>query len=212
MTPKILKTPHWKLFILVVGIPFVGMIITMITAVSLLIGQHNPQPETMLPVMFIFPVIGLFATVIQLYWHWSVATGLQPYLHPDTKLRVKRFKIFFFIPLIYLGIFSLVGLIITTQIQPAMTTNGEPPNLTWAIPLFILLFLMHFFAMFCIIYVLYFIAKTLKSVELQREAHFSDYIGEFFLIWFFPVGVWFIQPRVNRIVQGDQLKDTSVID
>lgn len=210
MTPKILTTPHWKLFILVVGIPFVAGLVLMITMVSLLVGQREPNPETIFPIMFIFPVIGLFAAVIQFYWHWSVATGLQSYLHPETKLRVKRFKFFFFVPLVYLGAFMLFGAIMATQVQSM--ENNEPQDIAWAIPLFILVFLMHFFSMFCIIYTLYFIAKTLKSVELQREAHFSDYIGEFFLIWFFPVGVWFIQPRVNRIIQGSQLNDTSLID
>jgi len=210
MTPKILHTPHWKLFILVVGIPFVAAITSVIIMVSLLINQHNPRPETIFPVMFVFPAIGLFAAAIQFYWHWSVATGLQSYLHPETKLRIKRFKIFFFIPLVYFSVFALVGTILSTKIQPM--NQGEAPNLAWMIPLFILMFLMHFFSMFCIIFVLYFIAKTLKSVELQREAHFSDYIGEFFLIWFFPVGIWFIQPRINRIVHGNQHTDNSLID
>lgn len=211
MTPKILQTPHWKLFILVVGIPFVSAITSVIIMVSLLINQHSPRPESVFPVMFIFPVIGLFGAVIQLYWQWSIATKLQAYMHPDMrKLRVKRFKLFFFIPWVYFSVMMLVMFIITTQFDPA--NNDPSPNMMWLIPLIMLGFLMHFFSMFCLIYSLYFVAKTLKSAELQREAHFSDYIGEFFLIWFFPVGVWFIQPRVNRIVQGDQLKDTSLID
>ena len=211
MTPKILQTPHWKLFIPVVGIPFVAAIGMMITMVSLVISQREPNPETFFPIVFIFPVIGLFGAVIHLYWQWSVATGLQSYMHPDMrKLRVKRFKLFFFIPMIYMGLFMLVMIITSTQIDPQH--NGESPNMMWLIPMIILAFLMHFFSMFCLVYCLYFTAKTLKSAELQREAHFSDYIGDFFLFWFFPVGIWFLQPRINRIVQKDRLNDTSVID
>ncbi|MBI3240197.1 MAG: hypothetical protein HYZ43_15335 [Flavobacteriia bacterium] len=52
----------------------------------------------------------------------------------------------------------------------------------------------------------------LKSVELQREAVYTEYSSDFFLIWFFPVGVWSIQPRINRIVQGNQHTDDSLID
>ncbi len=211
MTPKILQTLHWKLFILVVGIPFVGAIVLMITMVSLVISQHEPNPETFFPIVFIFPAIALFGVVIQLYWQWSVATGLQPFMHSEMrKLRVKRFKIFFFVPWIYFAVIILFTTIITSQIEPS--DNGVSPNLMWLIPVIILAFLMHFFSMFCLVYSLYFIAKTVKSVELQREAHFSDYIGDFFLIWFFPVGIWFIQPRINRIVQRDQFNDASVID
>ncbi|HLP56329.1 MAG TPA: hypothetical protein VK151_14930 [Fluviicola sp.] len=211
MTPKILKMPHWKLFILVFGIPFAGMMIAMIGTIFMAVSQREPEPATFIPIMIVFPLIGLFGAVVQLYWMWSMATGLQSYMHPDMrKLRVKRFKVFFFIPWIYFAVFMSTIIIITTQIEPS--DNGDPSDILWAIPLFILAFLMHFFSMFCIFYTLYFIAKTLVSAELQREAHFSDYIGDFFLIWFFPVGVWFIQPRVNKIVSEGQFSNYEVID
>jgi hypothetical protein len=57
-------------------------------------------------------------------------------------------------------------------------------------------------------YTLWFNAKTFKSVELQREALIGDYIGEFFLLWYFPIGIWFIQPRINKIfgsVENDNI-------
>jgi hypothetical protein len=54
--------------------------------------------------------------------------------------------------------------------------------------------------MFCIFYALYFNAKALKAVEWQKKVTLSDYVGDFFLIWFFPIGLWFIQPRINNIV------------
>ncbi len=203
--------PHWKLFILVFGIPFAGMMIAMIGTIFMAVSQREPEPATFIPIMIVFPLIGLFGAVVQLYWMWSMATGLQSYMHPDMrKLRVKRFKVFFFIPWIYFAVFMSTIIIITTQIEPS--DNGDPSDILWAIPLFILAFLMHFFSMFCIFYTLYFIAKTLVSAELQREAHFSDYIGDFFLIWFFPVGVWFIQPRVNKIVSEGQFSNYEVID
>lgn len=203
--------PHWKLFILVFGIPFAGMMIAMIGTIFMAVSQREPEPATFIPIMIVFPLIGLFGAVVQLYWMWSMATGLQSYMHPDMrKLRVKRFKVFFFIPWIYFAVFMSTIIIITTQIEPS--DNGDPSDILWAIPLFILAFLMHFFSMFCIFYTLYFIAKTLVSAELQREAHFSDYIGDFFLIWFFPVGVWFIQPRVNKIVSEGQFSHYEVID
>jgi hypothetical protein len=56
--------------------------------------------------------------------------------------------------------------------------------------------------MFFIFYSLYFIAKELKSVELQKPVTFSDFAGEFFLLWFFPIGIWIIQPRINKIFES----------
>jgi bacteriorhodopsin len=68
--------------------------------------------------------------------------------------------------------------------------------------IFALVVPLHLFSMFYIFYTLYFAAKTVKTVELQREVTFSDFAGEFFLIWFYPVGVWIIQPKVNKMIEG----------
>ncbi|GAP73105.1 hypothetical protein SAMD00024442_6_77 [Candidatus Symbiothrix dinenymphae] len=52
---------------------------------------------------------------------------------------------------------------------------------------------------FCIFYCFYFIAKALKTAELQRPVKFRDFAQEFFLIWILPVGIWIIQPRINQL-------------
>lgn len=57
----------------------------------------------------------------------------------------------------------------------------------------------HLISMAGIFYSLYFAARALKSVELQRSVSFNDFRREFFLLWFFPVGIWLIQPRINRL-------------
>jgi hypothetical protein len=45
------------------------------------------------------------------------------------------------------------------------------------------------------------VAKTIKTVELQREVNFSEFIGEFFMIWFYFIGIWILQPKINRMVK-----------
>ena len=62
---------------------------------------------------------------------------------------------------------------------------------------------LHFLAMIAMLYVLAFSAKNLIMAERQSLVSFFDYSGPFFLMWFFPIGVWFVQPRVNRLVEVD---------
>ncbi|MFD2245959.1 hypothetical protein [Pontibacter ruber] len=57
----------------------------------------------------------------------------------------------------------------------------------------------HLLSMIFIFMGMRFAAKTMKSVELGREAKFSDYAGEFFLMWFSIIGYWVLQPRLNRL-------------
>jgi hypothetical protein len=77
-------------------------------------------------------------------------------------------------------------------------TNGQSNDKGAAVGLFVFV---HLLSMVCIFLGLRFAAKTMKSVELGRMAKFGDYAGEFFLIWFSPIGVWFLQPRLNKLTE-----------
>jgi len=215
MINKLLNARHWKLFVITTGIPFVLFIVMIIIQVSMIVSQQG-QPATRMsanfsPAIIIVPaiigIVMLFAAFIHFAWIFSVATGLQPFMHPEMrKLKVKRFRLFFFFPLAYAVVIPLFMFSISNMINV-----DKEPNLGVLIPVFILMFCLHFFSAFCMIYTLYFTAKTLRSAEMQKEAHFSDYIGEFFLIWFYPVGIWFIQPRVNAIVNGTAARKAGAL-
>ena len=45
-----------------------------------------------------------------------------------------------------------------------------------------------------------FSAKALKQNEKKIDLKFTDYLTEFLLIIFFGIGIWIIQPRLNKII------------
>ncbi|MBR4841447.1 MAG: hypothetical protein IK005_13385 [Paludibacteraceae bacterium] len=51
---------------------------------------------------------------------------------------------------------------------------------------------------------IYLLAKAMRVAELQREVKVKEVLGDFFLFLFFPLGVWFLQPRVNRMYEKDK--------
>jgi len=59
-------------------------------------------------------------------------------------------------------------------------------------------------------YCLYFNAKALKTAELQKPLTFSDFAGEFFLLWFFPIGIWILQPRINKLFDPEAGASTEI--
>ena len=70
-----------------------------------------------------------------------------------------------------------------------------------------------FYVFYAYLNMLAFPMKLLTSIELDREATFREYLLDFFLLLFFPIGVWFLQPRINRAVQKANLtreKETPV--
>ncbi|WP_420317467.1 hypothetical protein [Ekhidna sp.] len=63
-----------------------------------------------------------------------------------------------------------------------------------------------FLGFFWSVYVIYAIiqffsypAKILKSIELNKEARFINYLGYFVLFIFWPFGIWAIQPKLNNL-------------
>lgn len=164
-----LRLKHWQLFLLVVVLPIF----------------LPSDPATSLPFFFITMI--LVGGVI-FGWVYSLGINLHKKLPQSVLMNLRLFKWMIFISLVYISAISLY----TSQ---TLSSSGQQFNTG----IFALIFTLHLFVMFCLFYCLHFIAKSLKALELRKHVTFSDYAGEFFLIWFFPFGIWFIQPRINKL-------------
>jgi hypothetical protein len=54
--------------------------------------------------------------------------------------------------------------------------------------------------LFSLLYQFYFSAKMLASVSKGKLADYKQWLPFFFSFWLFPIGIWFIQPKVNRFL------------
>lgn len=205
MINKFLKAKHWQLFTLMFGIPILLQIVVIISMFANIDSNGNPDQTGMLNMIKIFPIIMFLYVGLLFGWFWSIGIGLQKYLPTDIKMKIKKFKIFFFIPLTYI-LFLLV--IIGTTLYGISSGSNAVGRLVGKM-LFVVI-PMHLFSMFCIFYLLYFVSKTIKTTELKRTVTFSDFIVEFFMIWFFPIGIWFIQPRLNKIASEKSTNGNTV--
>lgn len=202
MIDTFLKAKHWQLFIVMLGIPLLFQFYTMFNMFSNLDSESNPNPENIMKTFQIFPIIMILFSLVFFGWFWSIAIGLQKNIPEEIKMKVKKFKILFFIPFIYIIFF----MIYTGGIFSGMGTNRFPNGggfVAIILPL-------HLFSMFCIFYSMYFVAKTIKTVELQRETGFGDFAGEFFLLWFYFIGIWVIQPKVNKLYGEENTTTNNV--
>ena len=192
MIKLFLRAKHWQLFILMVGLPFLFQIITIIYVIM----TDNP-----LFAFSTFPIFMLLYIGIFFGWFWSIGVGLHKFLPENHNLNLKKFKIFFLIP------FAYIILLMFSMMYLGFFSVFPPPDDMIGISL-ILIVPFHLFSIFCMFYMLYFCAKTIKSIELNREVDFSDYAGEFFLIWFYIVGIWVLQPKINRIYSEEIIAPT----
>jgi hypothetical protein len=178
---RLLHLKHWQLFGLVIGLPFIiEMVVMTYMTVSGSIGM----------LMILIPLLSIFVMSIFFGWLWAMGVHLHSMLPENVKMNLNTFKIFLIIPSVYI-VLLMIFMFGIFSVNPE---NGEA-----SMEIMPLIVPLHLFSMFCIFYCLYFVSKVLKAVEWQRPVTFSDYVGEFFLIWFFPLGIWFIQPRVNKM-------------
>ncbi|MFN6945157.1 MAG: hypothetical protein ACK4ND_09435 [Cytophagaceae bacterium] len=197
MTERFLKAKHWQIFLLTFGLPMIIHFTTMGFMVVKFVSQENPDPTMMFDYMKFFPVIMILFMAVYFGWFWSVAIGLQKKVPGNVKMKLKKFKIFFFIPLVYIVLF----LFFFSFIMYGLFSSGAEPNLQFVGLTISIIVPLHLFSIFCMFYSLYFVAKTFKTVELQRDVKFEDFTGEFFMIWFYPIGIWILQPKINKMVE-----------
>ncbi|PCJ67741.1 MAG: hypothetical protein COA58_00985 [Bacteroidetes bacterium] len=197
------------------GLNFVMMfeMFSNITA-NLNFGEGNPpDPTIMFDHMKYLPLIILTTAIFQFGWQWSVGTSLHSKLPENTKMNIKVFKAFLIVPFIYTIVISVgMGFLFKNMselMQMGAQMDGQsPPDELPKFLMFILIFiLLHLFSMVCIFYNIYFIARSLKSVEIQETAKGDQYIGEFFLTWFLLIGIWFLQPRINTIFSETEIRE-----
>ena len=123
--------------------------------------------------------------VLCFFWILIIGHGLYDYLPKNINLNYDFFVINFFIWLA-----SYVIIIIISD-GKGMIFHGFAA---------LVLFYVFFAFIYCILYT----AKTLKTVEKGEKVETSEYIGAFFLILFLPIGIWFLQPRINKIINNTE--------
>ena len=177
ITSLFLRAKHWQIFLLFIGVNFVWIVATLsFVATSGRLQQGFVKSQTLLGVLTALSLFWFLA------WFWSMGSFLTSIAPPELRPNTGLFRF----GVIYPALYGLAILPFFPSILPG-----------W----FVIILPLHFLAMFCIFYDLNFVAKNLVLVETGRVPPFYDYAGPFFLLWFFPVGVWFTQPRINRLYE-----------
>ena len=130
--------------------------------------------------LYAFVAITVVYAVSLFAWFWSMGSFFNSILERRLRLGTGFFRFALIYPVFYVFVFFI------------FFVNASPA-------LFLVIFPLHLFAMFCTLYSLYFVSKSLVLAETGNPAPFRSYLGILLLLWFFPIGVWILQPRVNRL-------------
>ncbi|NNG01128.1 MAG: hypothetical protein HKM93_17185 [Desulfobacteraceae bacterium] len=129
--------------------------------------------------MFLSKTILLSGLWVMLFWLYSVGSLIYEKYADFLDVPIGRFKV-------------CMGYIV---IYPVFYIYDIIP-MDYLLPLHIVSIMSNIFA-------LYFTAKLIVTVERKRKVRFQDYTGTFIAAWFYVVGIWFLQPRINNIFRNN---------
>lgn len=169
-----LRAKNWQIFLLLLVIPTIAEFTALGAIPTRIRSWHDFGPGAL-------SFIGVMVLYLLCFLAWFGSMGLffDSLVKPEFRMQTQFFRFSLVYPAVYMSIFFLMIIL-----------DGGFPS--WIVPL-------HLACMLCVFYLLYFVSKNLVLAETSKTASFYEYAGPFFLLWFFPVGVWFIQPKVNRL-------------
>jgi hypothetical protein len=189
---RFLLAKSWQLFIAVFVLPIMILFSGLFVPVYVFNGAY----------FFIAIPLSIVLSQVVLYlWMWSVGQKLYKQLKVSTQFSNKTFQFFVAVPfviILLILIFWLWGATILGLGQFSMA-NILTGMLVFVIPLEILFMVSKF-------YCFYFVAKVIKTAETSEVAKFEAFTMDFIYLILFPVGLWFIQPRVNKLALGNEQK------
>ena len=173
----LLRAKHWHIFLCYA--------VAFLAASAARVSSGLSSPALLLTLRGRLTVFSIWIPCLGLLqaWLWSVGSFLNSISQPTLRRRLGFFGFSIIYTMLY--VFFLV---------PVFPSSTDPVIAVLMLPL-------HPFAMFSLLYSLYFVSKTLVQAETGKPASFRDYAAPFFLLWLFPVGVWFTQPRINRLYE-----------
>lgn len=173
------KLKHWQSFLLIFILPFILryllhqlLLLTGFSSSAILSTVTDALPA-------IFPVL----------WLWLVSL----YLHGRLPASIRISFVYVHLGALYFTLYTFV-LVYTLGIAQQSITGGTLP-----LGMLALLLPMHLFATFCYLYLVYFAARCIVSVEKQRIVDATEYLLPLVQVLFLPVGIWFLQPRLKKL-------------
>lgn len=170
-----LRAKHWQIFVLVWGTYFVGQMVIVGSLPATTETLENPLKVGLFSEAVMSPCI-----VCLMGWLWSMGSFLFSIAKPTLQLNIHVFRF----AILYSTLYLLTGLPFFLSRNPIVETIIVP---------------MHLLTLFSLIYAFYFVSKSLVMEEKSAAVTFNDYALSLFLLFFSLIGIWLIQPRINRL-------------
>jgi hypothetical protein len=149
---------------------------------------------SVLPILFLyaFPKAWPFANIIAFtflsIWAYSIVKHLVTKNNYDETINFKSFRALLILVNIYVDLLSIYFTL----------KNSIIDDPKWMLLIIIVGQFFHFASS---LYLLRFFAKIISTVEFKRQCHFSDYLVNMILLILFPIGIWWLHPKIQSLIK-----------
>lgn len=172
----ILKAKAWQLFIL---ISIVISLLYIATEISFETIDHS---EYQFSFLWRFLPILIIEVIIFYTWLWVLGSNIQSLLDLSEKRGMGFFNCGIIVSVLYPLMYAI-------YIYYSYSAKNDGEILFW------LFFFGNLFVAIFPLYAFYIISKNLVSAERDSRSIFLTYL---LFLFYYPIGVWWIQPRINK--------------
>jgi len=136
----------------------------------------------------LWPFVNIIVFTFFFLWTYSIVKKLIEKNKYDSTFSFRSFTILLIATNIYL-IFLLLY---------AAGTYPDKEGPKWML---LIIILGQLFLASSYIYLVGSFAKAISTIELKRKCNFPDYLGNMVLLLFFPIGIWWLHPKIQTLVK-----------
>jgi len=138
-------------------------------------------------------LLKFYIVLIIFYFIWLFAIAKElPFLLPDdVKIPVQFLKYSLWIPIVILSLFLLVEFLANVF-----------PSLDWENTMIYVFAILYGIYMIVTLIDVLLIARLVGAVEQQQKPTVSNIFGNLLLLIIFPIGIFVLQPKLNRFLKG----------
>ena len=129
------------------------------------------------------PIILTLPVIFVIYWIYTVGICFHDRSPENLRLSIFLFRV--------ASIITAIGILFFYQIEQYNSSG------------LIVIVNVGFF------YLVYFSAKSFAQARMQKKAFVYDYAADFLNMWVFPLGVWFIQPKIRKEFYSTNSTETA---
>jgi uncharacterized membrane protein len=133
----------------------------------------------------IVSTVGLFMMLVLFIWMLSIGIWSNRQLEPSKQRGTLLFIAGLVLPIVYLVAYIIL-------VVPELTSGNPAKPKLW-------MFSLHMLSLSGIFYGFWYTAGQLKALLVSKNADYMIFSNTFFMLFIFPLGIWLIQPGVNRL-------------